>query len=58
MDTERVIQEVKAHECLWNPQNELYKNKFEKYKAWEEVSEAVLPKYATCNEYEQNLISE
>ena len=58
MDTEVVINEVKKRECLWNPHSVYYKNKLDKYRAWEEISEIVVPKYHKCTEDEKSQICE
>ncbi|XP_039748889.1 uncharacterized serine-rich protein C215.13-like [Pararge aegeria] len=41
IDTGRLIEEVRFRPLLWDPSNELYKNKDAKNKAWEEVGEAI-----------------
>lgn len=60
IDTETVITQVKKRECLWNPHSVYYKNKLDKYRAWEEIATFIVtgPKYEKCSPDEKSQISE
>ncbi|PZC76864.1 hypothetical protein B5X24_HaOG204046 [Helicoverpa armigera] len=55
--TDDVIKLVKVRECLWNPRNAQYGDKFAKQHAWYEICMAVIPKFNKRPFEEQTLIA-
>lgn len=39
--SKRLIKEVKKRECLWNPENERYSDRYQMAKSWMEIAEVM-----------------
>lgn len=50
IDTEVLISEVQARPVLWNPENEDYKNRDIRNKAWEDICKTIIPRFEENND--------
>ena len=53
IDTEKVINEVRARELLWDISHELYKDRDARLSAWQQICRQVVPNFGNMTAREQ-----